>query len=108
MEEKIKFEYNGKNYSFKPSKLAEMVEFYNKMQLDSETYCCPLCQCDFADNNLFVCEECQELLSTEERCEEHNDSTDNICKSCCKECQQEQWDNDSIDADFDLYRDMNS
>lgn len=107
MEERIKFEYNGKNYSFKPSKLIEMVEFYNKMQLDSETYCCPLCQCDFADNNLFVCEECQELLSTDERCEDHHDSTDNICKSCCEECQEERAENDSIDAEFDLYRDLN-
>ena len=108
MEEKIKFEYNGKNYSFRPSKLAEMVEFYNNMQLDSETYCCPLCGCDFADNNLFVCEDCNKLLETEERCEYHHDSTDNICKSCCEECQQEQWENDSIDSEFDTYRDLHS
>lgn len=108
MEEKIKFSYNGKNYSFTTRKLAEMVEFYKKMQLDSDTYCCPLCQCDFEENNLFVCDKCNELLDTDERCEDHNDSTDNICKGCCEECQKERNYGDYIDSQLDLDRDRNS
>jgi hypothetical protein len=103
MEEKIKFEYNGKNYSFKPSQIVKFAEFYEKMQVDGETYSCPLCGCDFIDNNLFVCETCNQILDNEEKCTEHTD--EHICKECCEYCQKEVAYDDYIDSLIDADRD---
>lgn len=101
MENKVKFEYNGKSYIFKPSKLVEIIEFYNKNMIKIGMTECPLCGCDFFDNNLFVCEECGELKERDELCPDHNYL--DICKDCCEICKEENAYNDYIDSliDFD-------
>lgn len=104
MEDKIIFNYNNKEYSYTKKELANIIEFYKKMQFTSDTAECPLCGCDLFDNGLFVCSKCGELKVIEDdECTAHNEFGEPICKDCCEMCQDEKWQNDMDNLDFDTY-----
>lgn len=77
-------------------------KFYQKMQLHGGETICPLCGCDFADNDLFVCEECEQLLSIDEMCKEHN--LGGICQECCDECREQKAFEDAVNLEIDRKR----
>lgn len=76
--------------------------FYQKMQIHVGDTHCPLCECDFDDNDLFVCEECGELLPKDEKCTEHYDY--DICKECCDKCREEKAYWEAVSAKVDEKR----
>lgn len=41
------------------------------------------------DFGIFECNECGRTLPIEERCIEHYDKSDCVCKDCCADCQEE-------------------
>lgn len=84
------------------SQLMRAWRFYQEMQINSGDSCCPLCGCDFDYNDLFVCNECGNLLSIDEKCTEHYDV--DICKDCCEKCSKEKAYEEAINAKIDEMR----
>lgn len=77
-------EYNGKRYSIK--KIYKLIDMYENSQVDGVIAYCPLCQVDFFENGLFMCEECLKIKYVDERCDDHYLNS-HICKDCCEECE---------------------
>lgn len=76
--------------------------YYQKMQIHAGDTSCPLCECDFSDNDLFVCSECGALLPIDEKCTEHYDI--DICKECCDICSKEKAYEEAVNAKIDEMR----
>ena len=75
--------------------------FYTRYSLVGGESSCPLCGCDLAENELFCCKVCAEILPLDEKCEEHN--TD-VCKECCQHCEEESAYWDSVNSEIDKRR----
>lgn len=84
------------------SQLVRAWRFYQEMQINRGDTCCPLCGCEFGENDLFVCNECGELLSIDEKCTEHYDV--DICKECCDICSKEKAYEEAVNAKIDETR----
>lgn len=93
---------NGKSYTLK--QLERYIKFYNEHQIERGQMYCPLCECDYAENNLFVCDECGNLLSTDEQCKEHKHGDMTICKECCNECSRQKAYEDEVNLEIDRKR----
>ena len=83
---KIILSYKDRNYTEK--EVIDIIERNNKMQLEPKKCSCPLCGCELFENDLFVCEECGQLLPIDDKCREHWFECD-VCRNCCSLCQEE-------------------
>lgn len=73
------------------NELLDKEEEINRLKKELEKYQlkggeteCPLCGCDFHDNEIFVCEVCKEIYHIDDKCNDHNEK--DVCKNCCEEC----------------------
>lgn len=93
---------DGKSYTLK--QLRRYIKFYNDHQIERGQTHCPLCECDYEENNLFVCDECGNLLNKSEQCKEHEHSEMTVCKDCCVECSRQNAYADAENLEIDRKR----
>ena len=93
---------DGKSYTLK--QLQRYIKFYNNHQIERGQTQCPLCECDYEENNLFVCDECGNLLNVDERCKEHEHRDLIVCKECCIECSRQKAFEESVNHKIDIAR----
>lgn len=91
---------DGKFYTVK--QLQRYIKFYDEHQIEKGQIQCPLCECDYDENGLFVCDECGNLLPKEEKCTEHYDG--DICQECCDECSRQKAFEDAVNLEIDRKR----
>lgn len=75
--------------------------FWKKYHLRGNETECPLCQCNLHDNDLFVCERCEEILPLDEKCNEHGSDYGTVCKECCEHCQEQKAYEDAVNLEID-------
>lgn len=93
---------DGKSYTLK--QLQRYIKFYDDHQIKAGQTQCPLCECDYDENGLFVCDECENLLPTDEMCREHDHNGARVCKECCDKCQDEKAFEDEVNLKIDRKR----
>lgn len=93
---------DGKFYTLK--QLQRYIKFYNDHQIERGQTQCPLCGSYYDENEMFVCDECGELLTTDEQCLEHDHSNVTVCKECCNECRKQRAFEDVVNSKIDEMR----
>ncbi len=93
---------DGKFYSLK--RLKTIIDFYDAHQIKAGQTSCPLCGSEYSENELFVCDECGSLLSTEEKCREHDHGSLSLCKDCCSNCSANRAYEDAVNREIDITR----
>lgn len=93
---------DGKSYTL--PRLRKIIKFYNVHQVKMGQKVCPLCGSEYSENELFVCDECGQLLNEKERCDEHYDYDRNVCKECCTTCRNQKAFEESVNAKIDSLR----
>lgn len=93
---------DGKSYTLK--QLQRYIKFYDEHQIKAGQTQCPLCECDYDENELFVCEECGNLLNKDERCKEHDHGDMTVCQECCDECREQKAFEDEVNLKIDRKR----
>ncbi len=93
---------DGKFYTLR--QLQRYIKFYNEHQIERGQTCCPLCGAYYDENELFVCDECEELLPTDEQCREHEHIDMKVCQECCDRCQKQKAYEDDINQKIDEKR----
>ncbi len=93
---------DGKFYTLK--QLQRYIRFYNDHQVERGQTSCPLCGCEYAENNLFVCDECGNLFSIDEQCVEHEHSDMSICQECCDKCKEQKAFDEAVSSKIDQMR----
>lgn len=91
---------DDKSYTLK--QLQRHIKFYDDHQIKAGQTQCPLCECDYDENGLFVCDECGNLLSKEEKCTVHSDG--DICQECCDKCREQKAFEDAVNLEIDRKR----
>lgn len=93
---------DGKSYTL--NQLRRYIKFYESHQIEIGQEQCPLCGSYYGDNHLFVCEECGELLSTEEQSSSYDEEERNVCKECCTISRLDKNYEDAVNSTLDSMR----
>lgn len=94
---------DGQYYTLK--QLQRYINFYDEHQIKAGQTTCPLCGSEYAENGLFICDCCGNLLNTDEMCKEHNwDGNEDVCQECCSFGQHERAFEDAVNHKIDIMR----
>jgi hypothetical protein len=84
--------------------LEQAILAFHYIKYNWDTVECVFEDIDLEDYGIFECTCCGETKSISERCTEHYDELERVCKDCCDECRREEAYWDKVDSEIDEYK----